>query len=166
LTLSVRKTQAQKRQTVPLPEWTGAGNVAFGAISERWRLATFRVQIPRARPPGGLNSNQGSSSGEPYASRGYIEAAVIEVIPWNGSSERESEVLTPSDEPRDALRLARYYQSLLYSGQFDNRAALARYLRVISDNGPQFIARDFKEFIRLAPRDPQPVVEFVITKSK
>jgi hypothetical protein len=30
----------------------------------------------------------------------------------------------------DPLKLASYYQSLLDSGKFENRAALARYLRV------------------------------------
>jgi hypothetical protein len=33
-------------------------------------------------------------------------------------------------EPRDPLKLAHYYPSLLDSGQFKNRAALARYLGV------------------------------------
>ena len=28
--------------------------------------------------------------------------------------------------------------------------------RIISDNGPQFIARDFKEFIRILGHDPRP----------
>jgi hypothetical protein len=56
--------------------------------------------------------------------------AVIEVIPWNGSSEAELKVSATPKEPRDPLKLARYYQSLLDSGHFENRAALARYLGV------------------------------------
>ena len=53
-------------------------------------------------------------------------AAVIEIIPWNGSSAPGSQVPPLPSEPRDPFKLARYYQSLLDSGQFENRAALAR----------------------------------------
>jgi hypothetical protein len=52
-------------------------------------------------------------------------AAVIEVIPWNGPSDPRPSQPVPN-EPRDPLKLARYYQSLLDSGQLENRAALAR----------------------------------------
>jgi hypothetical protein len=51
-------------------------------------------------------------------------AAVIEVIPWNSSIEPEPKVSAAPKKPRDPLKLARYYQSLLHSGQFENRAAL------------------------------------------
>jgi hypothetical protein len=68
-------------------------------------------------------------------------AAVIEVIPWNGSSEPEPKVSATPKEPRDPLKLASYYQSLLDSGQFDNRAALARYLRVSRARVTQVLKR-------------------------
>jgi hypothetical protein len=55
-------------------------------------------------------------------------AAVIEVIPWNGSIEPEPKVSATAKELRNPLKLARYHQSLLDSGRFENRAALARYL--------------------------------------
>src|SRR6516165_10567713 len=57
-------------------------------------------------------------------------AAVIALFPWNGSSDIEPKVSPPPKEPRNPLKLALYYQSLLDSGQFENRAALARYLGV------------------------------------
>ena len=57
-------------------------------------------------------------------------AAVIEVIPWNGSIEPEAAVPSVPKEPRDPLKLASDYQLLLDSSQFENRAALARYLGV------------------------------------
>jgi hypothetical protein len=57
-------------------------------------------------------------------------AAVIEIIPWNGSSSPELETPAVPQDPRDPLKLARYYQSLLDSGQFESRAALARCLGV------------------------------------
>jgi hypothetical protein len=57
-------------------------------------------------------------------------SAIIEIIPWNGSSEPEPKVSATPKEPSNPLKLANYYQSLLDSGQFENRAALARYLGV------------------------------------
>jgi hypothetical protein len=68
-------------------------------------------------------------------------AAVIEVIPWNGSSEPEIQSRATPKEPRDPLKLARYYRSLLDSRQFENRAALARYLGVIRARVTQVLLR-------------------------
>jgi hypothetical protein len=42
---------------------------------------------------------------------------------------------------RDPLNLARYYQSLLDSGQFANRGALARYLAVSRSRVTQVLLR-------------------------
>ena len=56
--------------------------------------------------------------------------AIIAIFPWNGSSRPEPKVPPSPREARDPLKLARYYQSLLDSGKFENRAALARYLGV------------------------------------
>jgi hypothetical protein len=68
-------------------------------------------------------------------------SAVIEVIPWNGSSEPEPEVSATPKEPRDPLKLARHYQSLLDSGQFESRAALARHLGVSRARVTQVLKR-------------------------
>jgi len=68
-------------------------------------------------------------------------AAVIEVIPWNDSSESDPEVSGTPKIPRDPLKLARYYQSLLDSGQFENRAALARFLGVSRTKVTQALKR-------------------------
>jgi len=54
----------------------------------------------------------------------------IEFYPWNASivsNQRRTKARKPT---RDPLRLARYYQSLLESGKFESRAALARFLGV------------------------------------
>jgi len=51
-------------------------------------------------------------------------------MPWNGSSSPEPHVPPSPKESREPLKLARYYQSLLDSGKFENRAALARHLGV------------------------------------
>jgi len=55
---------------------------------------------------------------------------VIAIIPWNGSIDLEPKVPATPKEHRDPLKLACYYQSLLDTGKFENRAALARHLGV------------------------------------
>jgi hypothetical protein len=67
--------------------------------------------------------------------------AFITFFPWNGSIEPESKVVATPKEPRDPLRLARYYQSPLDSGKFENRAALARYLGVSRARVTQVLKR-------------------------
>jgi hypothetical protein len=71
--------------------------------------------------------------------------AVISFFPWNGSSTPEPEDSATPKEPRDPLKLARYYQSLLDSGQFENRAALARFLGVSRARVTQVLRRLGKE---------------------
>jgi hypothetical protein len=68
-------------------------------------------------------------------------AAVIEFTPWNGSSGPKPEDLAVPSERRDPLKLARYYESLLGSGRFENRAALARYLGVSRARVTQVLRR-------------------------
>jgi hypothetical protein len=60
---------------------------------------------------------------------------------WNGSSSQEPKNLAAPKEPRDPLKLARSYQSLLDSGQFESRAALARYLGVSRARVTQVLKR-------------------------
>jgi hypothetical protein len=57
-------------------------------------------------------------------------AAVISLLPWNAVSNTKSNPKPAPNERRDPLKLARYYQSLLDTGKFESRAALARYLGV------------------------------------
>jgi hypothetical protein len=72
-------------------------------------------------------------------------AAGIEVISWNGSIEPEIAGPSTTKEPRDPLKLALYYQSLLDSGQFENRAGLARCLGVSRARVTQVLRRLRKE---------------------
>jgi hypothetical protein len=67
--------------------------------------------------------------------------AVIAFFPWNGSIEPEPKVAATPKEPRDPLKLARYYLSLLDSGKFENRAALARFLGVSRARVTQVLRR-------------------------
>jgi hypothetical protein len=55
---------------------------------------------------------------------------VIAMFPWNARFETKPEPKAAPKERRDPLKLARYYQSLLDSGKFESRAALARHLGV------------------------------------
>jgi hypothetical protein len=63
------------------------------------------------------------------------------MMPWNGSSDSEPKVPPTAKEPRDPLKLARYYQSLLDSGKFESRAALARHLGVSRARVTQVLSR-------------------------
>lgn len=68
-------------------------------------------------------------------------AAVIALVPWNGSSNPEPKAMPVPRERRDPVKLASYYQSLLDSGKFENRAALARYLGVSRARVTQVLRR-------------------------
>src|SRR5262245_43214432 len=66
---------------------------------------------------------------------------IIALFSWNFVSETEREPKPVPKEPRDPLKLARYYQSLLGSGRFESRAALARYLGVSRPRVTQVLSR-------------------------
>jgi len=55
---------------------------------------------------------------------------VIVLFPWNAISDAKPAPKPVPKKRRDPLKLALYYQSLMDSGKFENRAALARYLGV------------------------------------
>jgi len=66
---------------------------------------------------------------------------VIVLFPWNAISEAKPEPKPVPKERRDPLKLARYYQSLMDSGKFESRAALARYLGVSRPRVTQVLRR-------------------------
>lgn len=66
---------------------------------------------------------------------------VIEINPWNAVPGTKPEPNPVPKERRDPLKLARYYQSLMDSGKFENRAALARYLGVSRARVTQVLRR-------------------------
>ncbi len=68
-------------------------------------------------------------------------AAVIAIFPWNAFSDAKPEPKPAPQERRDPLKLAQYYQSLLDTGKFENRAALARYLGVSRARVTQVLKR-------------------------
>jgi hypothetical protein len=72
-------------------------------------------------------------------------AAVITLLPWNAVPDPKLEPKPAPKERRDPLKLARYYQSLMASGKFESRAALARYLGVSRARVTQVLRRLGKE---------------------
>jgi hypothetical protein len=78
--------------------------------------------------------------------------------PWNGSSGPESKTTALPTESRNPLKLARY-QSLLDSGQFENGAALARFLGVIRARVTQELRRLKQASNRSGSR---PAVQFAV----
>jgi hypothetical protein len=85
-------------------------------------------------------------------------AAVIALLPWNGFSDAKPQPEPAPRERRDPLKLARYYQSLLDSGKFENRAALARYLGVIYQSKT--------DMLRGLPPDMVPLVNRSVSCSR
>ena len=98
---------------------------------------------------------KGTSSSSPRRSQldsGFVErgtlqfnrlrrAAVIAIFPWNAFLEPKPKTETAKKERRDPLKTARYYQSLLDTGKFESRAALARYLGVSRARVTQVLKR-------------------------
>jgi hypothetical protein len=68
-------------------------------------------------------------------------AAVIDIFPWNAAFDAKLEPKPATKERRDPLKRAQYYQSLLDSGKFESRAALARYLGVSRARVTQVLKR-------------------------
>jgi hypothetical protein len=85
-------------------------------------------------------------------SRGFVELGsyalnrlrrkpTIEFYAWNAPPAIKTDRSDPGKPDRDPLRLARYYQSLLDTGTFESRAALARFLGVSRANVTQVLNR-------------------------
>ena len=93
------------------------------------------------------NSPRRSQLDSCFVERGTLQinrlrrAAVIALLPWNAASDAKSEPEPTAKERRDPLSLARYYQSLMDSGKFESRAALARYLGVSRSRVTQVLRR-------------------------
>jgi hypothetical protein len=67
--------------------------------------------------------------------------AVIAIFLWNSFSDAKPNPKSAPKERRDPLNFARYYHSLMDSGKFENRAALARYLGVSRARVTQVLRR-------------------------
>jgi hypothetical protein len=65
-----------------------------------------------------------------YALNRLCRKPIIEFYAWNTPPTSKKEQNDPGKPDRDPRRLAHYYQSLLDTGKFESRAALARFLGV------------------------------------
>lgn len=65
-----------------------------------------------------------------YTTNKLRQTPIIELYAWTRPPTSQTRETKPPEQKRDPLRIARYYQSLLDSGKFENRAALARHLGV------------------------------------
>lgn len=81
-------------------------------------------------PRGGLSSHRGFVELGSYAINKLRQTPTIELYAWTRPPVTPKRESKPAAEKRDRFRLARYYQSLLDSGKFESRAALARHLGV------------------------------------
>src|SRR5690242_18364398 len=103
--------------------------------------------------PGGLSVPLGSSERflrcflhrfPPFPGLTWRKRAEVEVTEAEKSQDfpgGKSETKPPPKERRDPLKQARYYQSMLDSGKFESRAALARYLGVSRPRVTQVLRR-------------------------
>ena len=94
-----------------------------------------------------LSSPRRSQLDSGFVERGPLQfnrlrrAAVIAIFPWNAILEPKPKTETAKKERRDPLKTAHYYQSLLDTGKFESRAALARYLGVSRARVTQVLKR-------------------------
>ena len=112
---------------------------AFAATSVNRSVEDFEVSK--------LSSPRLSQLDSCFVERGTLQvnrlrrSTVIAMFPWNAHSDAKPEPKPAPRERRDPLKLARYYQSLLDSGRFESRAALARYLGVSRPRVTQVLRR-------------------------
>lgn len=87
----------------------------------------MRVSV---RPQPVHHSHHGLTEQGAYATNKLRQRRDYLLYPWNPIPARERASQAPIAPARDPLRLARYYQSLLDSGEFRNQAELPRFLGV------------------------------------
>ena len=112
------------------------------------------IKAPRAVQ----HTNRGLVEQGAYATKQLRQRRTYGFYPWNPV------VATPEPKrprpapPRDPLKLARHYQSLMDSGKFESRAALARHLGVsrvrLMTNNPLKVDALQKHGIEVVERVP------------
>ena len=108
-------------------------------------------------PRGGLNLNRGFVELGAYALNRLRRTPIIEFYAWNAPPATKKVSDDPGKPGRDPLRLSRYYQSLLDTGKFESRAALARFLGVSRARVTQVLNRlkNASEILPSLSADPQ-----------
>lgn len=100
-----------------------------------------RPAVWQQAPRGVLRSHHGFVELGAFALNRLRQTRSYEFSPWNAISAIEKAPAKERKPTRDPLRLARYYQSLLDSGKFQSRAALARHLGVSRARVTQVLRR-------------------------
>jgi hypothetical protein len=121
----------------------GKSETPGGHASRRFLVTRGDLGV-RSRSQGSPRRSQLDSC---YVERGTLQvnrlrrSPAIALFPWKAVSDGKSEPKPAPRERRDPLKLARYYQSLLDTGKFESRAALARYLGVSRARVSQVVRR-------------------------
>lgn len=103
------------------------------------RLAEY---FPEDPPPRATHhTNRGLIELGAYAARKLRQRRTYLLHPWNPVEKTGLTASAEMSSRRDGLKLARYYQSLLDSGKFESRSALARFLGVSRARVTQVLKR-------------------------
>ncbi|MFT5303146.1 MAG: hypothetical protein ACI814_003965, partial [Mariniblastus sp.] len=100
----------------------------------------YQQPSSRRAPRIGLNTHRGFVELGAFTIKQLRQTRSIEFHAWT-SPKAIKEAKSKPKPKRDPLRLARYYQSLLDTGKFESRAALARHLGVSRANVTQVLNR-------------------------
>ena len=89
------------------------------------------VRMTVKKDPRGVHySNCGFVELDSFAVSRLRRVPAIAFYAWSSPPTAQSNQIEPKTSPRDPLRLAHYYQSLLDTGKFESLAAPARFLGV------------------------------------
>ncbi|MCX7393560.1 MAG: hypothetical protein NTW75_05480 [Planctomycetales bacterium] len=92
-------------------------------------------------PRGVQHTNRGLVEQGAYATKQLRQRRSYHFYPWNPAAATPEPKPSSHSQPRDRLKIARHYQSLMDSGKFESRAALARYLGVSRARVTQVLQR-------------------------
>ena len=87
-------------------------------------------EVSEKAPRAGRHSHRAFVELGSFAVSRLRPAPIFTLFAWNAPPSPRVSRLEPDKPGPDPLRLARYYQSLLDSGKFESRAALARFIGV------------------------------------
>jgi hypothetical protein len=116
-----------------------------------------------------LSSNRGFTELGTYALNRLRKKPTLQFYAWDALPAIAKAAKTPAAPRRNPLGLANYYQSLLDTGKFESRAALARFLGVSRARVTQVLNRLRKENRSKATAlnaSPMPHEAAVVRKSR
>ena len=87
------------------------------------------------------HTNRGLVEQGAYATKQLRQRRSYHFYPWNPAAVTPEPKPSSPSQSGDRLKIARHYQSLMDSGKFESRAALARYLGVSRARVTQVLRR-------------------------